>query len=125
MEKHLENVSQTNQRMIDLQAKIEYLEEWRNKENNVSSSLLVIKSYDISVHTFATSVCHDLASRFKENARNDLGGMMDLYEKYIYDIKRYNKWPEISLEDEHPIPYAFFPKLEDSYEKRRRFEQRR
>jgi CRISPR/Cas system-associated endonuclease Cas3-HD len=68
VEKHLEIVSQTNQRMRDLQAKIENLEEWRTTEKNVPSSLLVIKSYDISVHTLATIKCEDLASRFKENA---------------------------------------------------------
>ena len=55
VEKHLEIVSQTNQRMRDLQAKIEYLEEWRNKERNVPSILSVINSYDISVHTLATT----------------------------------------------------------------------
>ena len=53
VEKHLEIVSQTNQRMRSLQDKIEDLNEWRNKENNVPSSLPVIKSYDISVHTLA------------------------------------------------------------------------
>ena len=55
--KHLEIVSQTNQRMRDLQAKIEDIEEWRNKEKNVPSSLPIIKSYDISVHTLATTEC--------------------------------------------------------------------
>ena len=84
--------------MRDLQAKIEDLKEWRNKENSFPSSLLVIKSYHISVHTLATTECQDLASRFKENARKDLVGMMDLYEKYIYDIQRYIHWPEINLE---------------------------
>ena len=42
---------------------------------------------------------------------------MDLYEKYIYDIQRYIQWPEINFEDEHPVPYALFQKLEDNYEK--------
>ena len=74
--------------MRDLQAKIEYLEEWRSMEKNVPSSLLVIKSYDISVHTLATTECQDLASRYKENARKDLAGKMDFYEKSIYDIQR-------------------------------------
>ena len=87
--KHLEIVSQTNHRMRDLQAKIEDLEEWWSKEKNVPSSLLVIKSYDINVHTLATVECQDLASRFEQNARKDLGGMMDLYKKSIYDIQRY------------------------------------
>ena len=117
VEKHLEIVSQTNQRMRALQDKIEDLDEWRNKEKNVPSSLLVIKSYDISVHTLATTECQDLASRFEENARQNLGGMMELYEKSIYDIQRYIHWPDINLEDEHPITFSFFQKLEDSYEK--------
>lgn len=63
--KHLEIVSQTNQRIRDLQAKIEDLEEWRNKEKNVPSSLVVIKSYDIRVYTLGTTDCQDLASSFK------------------------------------------------------------
>ena len=50
---------------------------------------------------------------------NYLAGMMDLYEKSIYDIQRYIQWPKINLEDEHPIPYAFFHKHEDNYEKRK------
>ena len=117
VEKHLEIISQTNQRMRSLQSKIEDLEEWRNMENNVPSILPVIKSYDISVHALATTECQDLASRFEENARKDLAGMMDLYEKSIYHIQRYIQWPKINLEDEHLVPYAFFQKLEDNYEK--------
>jgi hypothetical protein len=58
-------------------------------ENNVPSSLPTITSYDISFHTLATTECQDLASRFEENARQNLAGMMDLYEKSIYDIQRY------------------------------------
>ena len=88
VEKHLEIVCQTNQRMRDLQVKIENIEEWSNKENNVPSILPVIKSYDINVHTLATTECQDLASRFEENPRRDLEGMMELYAKSIYDIKR-------------------------------------
>ena len=57
VEKHLEILSQTVQSMRSLQSKIEDLDEWRNKEKNVSSSLPVIKSYDISVHTLATTEC--------------------------------------------------------------------
>ena len=69
VEKHLEIISQTNQRMRSLHAKIEDLDEWRNKEKNVSSSLPIIKIYDISVHTLDTTECQDLASRSEENAR--------------------------------------------------------
>ena len=86
VEKHLEIVSQRNQRMRDLQAKIEDLKEWRSTEKNIPSSLPVIKSYDINVHALATTECRDLASKFKENARKNIAGMMDLYEKYLYDI---------------------------------------
>ena len=117
VEKDLEIVSQTNQRMRDLQARIKDIEEWRSMEKNVPSILLVIKSYDISVHILATIECQDLDSRFKENARKDLGGMMDLYGKSIYDIQRYIQWPEINFEDKHLVPYALFKKLEDNHEK--------
>ena len=58
-------------------------------EKNIPSSLLVIKIYDIIVHALATMECQDLASSFKENAIKDLVGMMDLYQKFIYDIQRY------------------------------------
>ena len=75
--------------MRDLQAKIEDLEEWRSTKKNVPSSLLVIKSYDIYMHALATTECRELASRFEENARKDLVGMVELYEKSIYDIQRY------------------------------------
>lgn len=86
VQKHLEIVSQTYQRMRDLQEKIVELKEWRNTENNIPSSLPMIKIYDITVHTLATTKCQDLASRFEENARKYLARMMDLYEKSIFDI---------------------------------------
>ena len=57
VEKHLEIISQTNQRMRNLQARIEYLEEWRNTEKNVPTNIPVIKCYDIIVHTLATTEC--------------------------------------------------------------------
>ena len=117
VEKHLQIFSQTNQRMRDLQAKIEDLEEWRGMEKNVPSSLPIIKIYDISMHTLATRECQDLASRFEENVLKDLAGMMDLYEKSIYDIQRYIQWPEINFEDEHPVPYALLQQLEDNHQK--------
>ena len=75
-----------HQKMKSLQVKIEYLNKLRSIEKNVPSSLLVIKSYDISLHTLATSECQELASIFEENARQNLAGMMELYEKSIFDI---------------------------------------
>ena len=78
VEKHLEIVSQTNQRMRSLQAKIEDLDGWRSMEKNVPNILLVIKIYDISVHTLATTEWQDLASKFEEKSIQNLAGMMDL-----------------------------------------------
>ena len=86
IENHLENVSQTYQRMRDLQEKIIELEEWRSTEKNIPSSLPIIKSYDITVHSMATMECQDLESKFEENARKNLAGLMDLYERSTYDI---------------------------------------
>ena len=89
IEKHLEIDSKTFQRMKDLQVKIVELEVWRSTEKNIPGSLSMIKSYNITAYSMATEECQDLASRFKENARKYLAGMMDLYEKSIYDIQRY------------------------------------
>ena len=108
VEKHLEIVSEISQKIRSLQVKIEDLDKWRSIEKNVPNSLPVIKSYDISVHTLATTKCQDLASRFEENASQNLARMMDLYEKSIYYIQRYIQWPDINFEDEHPIPFSFF-----------------
>ena len=103
--------------MRDLQAKIVELDEWRSTEKNIPSSLSIIKSYDIMVHSMATTECQDLTSRFEENARKYLAGMMDLYEKSTYDIQRYIQWLEINFEDEHPIPCALFKQLDDDFVK--------
>ena len=103
--------------MRDLQAKIIELKEWRSTKKNIPSSLPMIKSYDITVYSMATKECQDLVSKFEENGRKDLAGMMDLYEKSIFDIQMYTQWPKINFEDEHLVPYALFKKLEDNFEK--------
>ena len=77
----------------------------------------MIKSYDITVYSMATRKCQDLASRFEENARKYLAGMMDLYKKYTYDIQRYIQGLEISFEEEHPVPYTLFKQIETNFEK--------
>ena len=74
--------------MRDLQEKIIELDEWRSTKRDIPNSLPSVKSYDIIVYTMATEECQDLASQFEENARKDLAGMMDLYEKTTYDIQR-------------------------------------
>jgi hypothetical protein len=66
LDKHLEIVSQINLKMESLQAKIEELDKWRNMEKNVPSSLPVVKSYDIRLHTLSTNECQELASKFEE-----------------------------------------------------------
>ena len=117
LEKHLEIVSQINLKMESMQVKIEELDKWRSIEKNVPSSLPVIKSYDISLHTLDTSECQELASIFEEKARQNLAGMMKLYEKSIYDIQRYIWWLEINFRDEHPVSFSFFQELEERFEK--------
>ena len=70
----------------------------------------------------AMKECQDLASRFEENARKYLAGMMDLYEKTTYDIQRYIQWPEINFEEDHPIPITLFEKSKKTLkELKRRF----
>ena len=85
-------------------------------EKSVPSSLPTVKAYDIRLHTLATNECQELASKFEEKARQSLVGMMDVYEKSIYDVQRYLQWTEISFRDEHPISFSFFQELEDKYE---------
>ena len=77
----------------------------------------MIKTYDIGLHTLATSECQDLASIFEERDRQNVAGMTKLYDKSIYDIQRYIQWPEINLEDEHPVSFAFFQELKDRSER--------
>ena len=86
-------------------------------EKSVPSSLPTVKTYDIKLYTLAMNECQELASKFQEKSRQNLEGMMELYEKSIYDIQRYIQWPEINFEDEHPIYFSFFQELEDIYEK--------
>ena len=74
----------------------------------IPNSLPSVKSYDIIVYSMAMEECQDLASQFEENARKDLTGMMDLYEKTTYDIQRYIKWPEINFEEDHLVPITVF-----------------
>ena len=117
IEKHLKIVSQINLKMETLQVKIEELEKWRNMEKNVPSTLPMVKTYDIKLHTLATSECQELATKFEEKVRHNLAGMMDLYEKSINDVQRYIQWPEINFKDEHPDSFSFFQELEDRYER--------
>jgi hypothetical protein len=85
-------------------------------EKKFRSSLPIVKAYDIRLHTLATSECQELASMFKEKAIQSLAGMMDVYDKSVYDVQRYLQWPEINCRDEHPISFAFFQELKDKYE---------
>ena len=117
IEKNLDMVSQTHQRMRNLQEKIIELDERRSSEKDNPSSLPSVKIYDITVYSMATEECQDLASQCEENARKDLAGMMDLYEKSTYDIQRYVQWPEINFEKDHPAPITMFKQTEKYFEK--------
>ena len=108
--------------MESLQAKIQELDKWRNMDKNVPSSLPVVKSYDIKLHTLATNECQELASKFEERERQSLAGMMDVYDKSVYDVRRYLQWPEINFRDEHPISLFSFKSSRISMKSpRRRF----
>ena len=65
--------------MRDLQGNIIELDGWRSTKKDIPNSLPLVKSYDITVYSMPIEECLDLASRFEENARKDLAGMMDLY----------------------------------------------
>ena len=117
IEMHLDIVTQTHQKIRDLQEKIIELDECRTTKRDIPNSIPSVKSYDIIVYTMAKEECQDLASRFEENARKDLARMMDLYEKNTYDIKRYVQWPEINFEDNHPIPISVFEEIEKDFER--------
>ena len=84
---------------------------------DIPNSLPSVKSYDITVYSMAMEECQDLASRFEENARKDLAGMMDLYEKTTYDIQRYIQWPEINFKENHPVPITVFEEIEKDFER--------
>ena len=112
--------------MRNLQENIIELDELRSTEKDIPSSIPSIKSYDVTIYSMATEECQDLASRFEENARKDLAGMIDLYEKSTYDIQRYIQWPEINFEEEHLVPITLFKQIESDFEKLRwRFKSRR
>ena len=80
------------------------------------SSLPVVNTYDIMLHTLDMNECQELASKFEEKVRQNLARMMELYDKSIYDVQIYIQWPEINFRDEHPISFAFFQEIEDKYE---------
>ena len=42
--------------------------------------------------------------------------MMNVYDESVQDIQMYIKWTEINFQDEHPIPFYFFQKLEYAYQ---------
>ena len=99
------------------QVKINELDKWRNMEKNVPTSLPMIKTYGIGLCTLAMSECHELTSKFEEKARKNLAGMMDLYEKSIYDVQRYIQWPDINFRDEHLASFSLFQEIEDRYKR--------
>ena len=103
--------------MESMQIKIEELDGWRNMEKRGPSNLPTVKIYDIRLHSLAMNECWELASKFEEKARHNIAGMMELYDKWIYDIQRYIQCPKMNFEDEHLISFSFFQEIEDKYER--------
>jgi hypothetical protein len=102
--------------MRNLQEKIIDLEGWRSNKKNIPSSLLSVKSYEITVYSMAMEEFQDLASWFEENSWKDLAGMMNLYAKSMYDIQRYIQWPEVNFDEENPVPITLFEQIEKDFE---------
>ena len=98
-----------------LQTKIEELEKWRNMEKNVPSGLPTIKAYDIRLPTLDTNECQEIASKFEEKVKKILVGITNVYDRSVQDIWKYLQWDAINLQDQHPITFSFFQKLEDAY----------
>ena len=73
--------------MESLQAKIEYLDQWRNLEKNAPSGLLIIKAYDIRQHTLATNECQELALKYEEKVKKIIAGIMKVYTDNIQDMQ--------------------------------------
>lgn len=86
LEKHLENASQVYQNMESLWTKIEELDEWRNMEKNVLGGILIIKAYDIRLHTLATNECQELPSKFEEKVKQSPEGTMKVYTNNVQDM---------------------------------------
>ena len=87
LEKHFEIVSQINLKMESMQTKIEDIDKWRNMKKNVPSTLPIVKTYDVRLHTLATNEGQELYSKFEERVRQSLAVMMDVYDKSIMMFK--------------------------------------
>ena len=97
VEKHMENASQVNQNMESLRMKTEELDEWINQEKNVSSGLLIIKAYDIKLHSLATNECQELASKFEEKFKQSLAEIMRVYKDNLQEMQKDIQWLEINI----------------------------
>ena len=76
---------------------IEELDEWRNLEKNVPGGLPIIKAYDIRLHTLATNECQELASKFEENVKQSLEGIIKVYTDNVQYMQKDNKYLEINI----------------------------
>ena len=53
-----------------------------------SKWFLIIKSYDIRLHTLATNEFQELASKFEEKFKPSLVGVMKVYTDNVQDIQK-------------------------------------
>ena len=116
LEKHLEIASQIHQSMESLQAKIEEVDECRSSKKNVPNILLELKSYDIMLHTLATHECQELASKFEEKVKQSIVGIMKIYTSNIQEMQKNVQCLEIDLQQEKPITFTLFQRLQKEYE---------
>ena len=59
--------------MESLQTKIQEIQKWRNVEKSVSSSLPIVKSHDIRLHTISTFHFYDHGRAIQHLRPSDLG----------------------------------------------------
>ena len=78
--------------------------------------MLVIKAYDIKLHTLATNEFQELASKFEERVKQIIVGIMKVYSYNVQDMHVDIQCSKINIKCEQPIPFDFFHKLEDKYE---------
>ena len=87
-----------------------------NLEKNVLDGLPTLKSYDIRLHTLATHEGRQLASKFEEKVKQSIDGIMKLYTSNIQEMQKNVQLPEIDLQQDQPITFSFFQKIENEYE---------
>ena len=64
----------------------------------------------------ATHECQEIASKFEEKVKQIIVGIMKIYTSNVKEMKRNVQWPKINLQQEKPMTFVFFQKLEKECE---------